>query len=494
MPEAQRSRVDESGPDQAAAERLAAELRESPSQVWTRRKVTTLLSQFGAYRLTDEVKERMSAALRAAGLRFDPDISTLRRSDDIQLSLEQPSDDGRHHAASSPDRWVESLVDATVWERGRPPERVSLEGARRSHQTIWLDVDVHATRQSRKVFEVLVELCPGLSYEMIDDLFRPDSMPETKAYGDGSIHKVSITQVVATDRAPVELGAEPPGSDVSKAGFLVCQLVECLASDRWVITVWHEREVYEGGNPRPLMAGVASGEHEACFERVGERWQRRPFDGAGDLGLLFLLEIVSGYVLARRELYSALDLWQDRFYKATLKEQEETVERQTLAALRGLATQFRQRVNAFEQAGAKVDWDWFCGITARREQESLRDLLNSSLRDLRDLADALRGSFDLIASTSASRQLKLAEENRKLGEGFQHVLGLLGAVVLAPTLVATVFSANEQLLDVAGDKWIGWGLMLAVMAAVGLLTLGLVRRLTGQGRRSRAAKRRERDV
>ena len=49
MPEAQPTNPPQpTEADRATAERLADELRERRGQVWTRRKVTTLLSEFGA--------------------------------------------------------------------------------------------------------------------------------------------------------------------------------------------------------------------------------------------------------------------------------------------------------------------------------------------------------------------------------------------------------------------------------------------------------------
>src|SRR3954454_22917323 len=87
----------------AVAHRLADEIRREPGwRGW--RRATTLLDEFGLYRLTPQGRERVAAALAGAGLEVQPPLAKAKRHETLRLSLEG---DGR----LSPIRGVSATKD-----------------------------------------------------------------------------------------------------------------------------------------------------------------------------------------------------------------------------------------------------------------------------------------------------------------------------------------------------------------------------------------------
>src|SRR5918911_1649874 len=85
--------ADGQGTDGEIAARLAGEV-ESSVNATTWRKVTTLLDLFGAYRLTDDVRSRMAAAIAAAGLDAKPPITDVERYETVRLSTRGDATNG----------------------------------------------------------------------------------------------------------------------------------------------------------------------------------------------------------------------------------------------------------------------------------------------------------------------------------------------------------------------------------------------------------------
>src|SRR5918912_880086 len=93
--------------DSEVAARLAREVEASVNAT-TWRKVTTLLDLFGAYRLTDDVRARMAAAIAAAGLDAKPPITDVERYETVRLSVRGDSSDGS--SATTRSRTISRLL------------------------------------------------------------------------------------------------------------------------------------------------------------------------------------------------------------------------------------------------------------------------------------------------------------------------------------------------------------------------------------------------
>src|SRR5918911_3272810 len=99
--------ADGQGTDGEIAARLAGEV-ESSVNATTWRKVTTLLDLFGAYRLTDDVRARMAAAIAAAGLDAKPPITDVERYETVRLTVR--SDSATGDGAATRSRTISRLI------------------------------------------------------------------------------------------------------------------------------------------------------------------------------------------------------------------------------------------------------------------------------------------------------------------------------------------------------------------------------------------------
>jgi hypothetical protein len=445
--------------DRAAAATLAEEVRVATGRRRTWRRVTTLLDHFGVNHLTTEARARIAHALAEAGIDVEPSIAEVQRYGTVRLSLAGDHSPPDHGGGDSPFEAARAMLRATLWQQGELPERLELEEATRETReegVYWFDID--ASRAEADVVHAVLKrvIGPEVTLLMVEDLLTADPLPRIEDYEEGgSIRLVSAVGVRAEEAS--SSGSE---EDTSKAGVLVFQLVEILASDAWLVTCWHKPKVTRSGVDEAEIEFEA---HEEFEERAGQRWARRRGRTAGDLGLTILYELTRS-TSARRSLYAWFESWELEFYRRL-----EDTETTTLVELRGLIAAMRKRLNALHQPGMKEHPElvWFRGATDLSEAERVDDFLDRALRDLRALGEMLLGSINLHATLSSARQSHQAER-------FQKLVGLVAAILLVPTLVATVFGANTS---VPGERrWTGFLLMMSLMLATAAVTLLALRR------------------
>src|SRR3954471_15396911 len=120
----------------AVAHRLAEEIRTEPGwRGW--RRVTTLLDEFGLYRLTPEGRERVAAALAGAGLDVQPPLAKAKRHETLRLSLEG---DGRLSTISG----LSATKVIRIYDclPGRPLKEIELSQAADAEGILLVDLDV----------------------------------------------------------------------------------------------------------------------------------------------------------------------------------------------------------------------------------------------------------------------------------------------------------------------------------------------------------------
>ncbi len=472
VPEVEDMRSAASPSDIAIATKLADEISATGRRRRAWRKVTTLMQAFEIRRLTPAARARLAAALAAVGIEADPPLETAARSGTVRLARAA----GRagafdSHQARTPSDG--SVVAVTEWVVGHRPRDVAVDEPASESGIRWYDIDV-LEGDEEAVFEVLEPLCPGLTFDVVKDLFEADSLPKVESHAAGEVQVVSAVAAFATE--PIDL-EELDARTASKAGQLEFQLVEMASGNDWLVSAWHAREVFRGTNPEPLSPRPAPHGQDVLREAIAREWIDGRHAAAGDLGTLVLHQLVATYAHARREMYSWLDLWEADFY-----ERGDETERDTLIDLRSLVAQFRQRLNAFNQPGVADERAWFQTRTAGTSAQAVDNLVDRSLRDLRELSDSLRACFDLLASTGASRHLELAKEQQQATAreqrqtaNFQDILSMGAAILLVPTLIAGIFGANTELPG--KETWGGFVLLVVCMvsgaslAVVGVLAI-----------------------
>lgn len=407
-------------------------------------------------------REEFLGAIQAALARANVDVSAPLAPDP------DPSREIALELGSAYERAWETIaegtegVDGTVWKPGGPGDRLGpydIDNVRAKVPT-WFNVDAASLEErfpdpeqrADHVLGLLGTLCFGLSREAVLDLLTPDERPDVKKL-DRSIRLVVMRQFTTHHSSDGALGT-------AKAGTLTERTVELCVGHGWLITVWH-RALDQPAEPAPLSQLA----YERTRDGVKERWERHGRgESAQDLGVFVMREIVDGYRDARRQLYTWLDEWdRQEFY-----ERQSSSERETLRELRRQLTHVRQDIVAISHGEElTASHAWFVVTGAVDEARELARGLERTLEDLRYFSDALRTSFELLATTSTAetltltdKTLKLAEENRALRqqdserlERLQRSFAFVTIAVLGPTVVGTLLGVNKAW--VPGPPWLG---------------------------------------
>jgi hypothetical protein len=287
------SKPDARGTDAATATALARQVAASADGI-TWRKTTTLLDLFGAYRLTSEVRERIATALEQAHLIAKPPIEEVERFETIRLALDEDRDGRPDEPAGGRSRTISRLlpiddvIEGLEWLPGRSPERKTVFQCLEASEGVrWFHVDVIHSEPDM-IFEALAPVCPGLSEQMVVDLFTVDPRPYVHSYTDEPHLRMVSAFAVHADES--EEGASD--AEASKAGALVFQLVEMLAGDGWMITCWHRSKRYHGAEE--IAEGPPAGRDDV-LRGVERWWLQGGLSTAGDLATLALHELVLTY-------------------------------------------------------------------------------------------------------------------------------------------------------------------------------------------------------
>ena len=116
--------------------------------------------------------------------------------------------------------------------------------------------------------------------------------------------------------------------------------------------------------------------------------------------------------------------------------------------------------------------------------------IEHSRQDLDELSEAVRGSFELLASNATARQLQLAEEQREATTKIRSKLEIFTSLFLVPTVVAGFFGANTYLPGGNGEhSMAGFEVMVTTMMLGSVLVYLVLRALRAQEERATAKKR-----
>ena len=445
--------------DAAVAEALAQQVTASADGV-TWRKLTTLLDLFGAYRLTSEVRNRVAHALDEAGLEAKPPLAHVERFETVRLTLrgDGAGPDEQERARTDPSRRsrtmsrllpIDDVIEITEWQTGRQPESKSLFTCTPDPTVVrWFHVDVIHSEPDM-IFEALGPVCPGLTEQMVDDLFTVDPRPYVHSYNDEPNLRMVSAFAVEADES--EEGASD--ADASKAGALVFQLVEMLAGEGWLITCWHRAKRYEGAEE---IAEAPSQGRDEVMHGVRRWWCQGGLSTAGDLATLVLHELVLTYPAAARVMNSWLEQWELDFHRRFDK-----TERHTLVDVRSLLAELEERLRAIERPEADAGDAWFTGMSSEKWAARVEKLMERALSDLGSIHGTLRSSLDLLGVHATAQQLRLAQEQAKSAERLQGALALVTSVLLVPTFIAGTFGANTEIPG--QGKWWGFVFMVILM-------------------------------
>jgi hypothetical protein len=451
--------------DAAIAARLAEQVTASADGI-TWRKTTTLLDLFGAYRLTTEVRERIAHALAKAGIDPKPPMDQVQRFETVRLALQENTKDDGHDPRSRSRTMsrllpIDDVLEVTEWRPGRPPERKALFDCAPATDAIrWFHIDV-VHSEPDTMFGALSPICPGLTEQMVVDLFTVDPRPYVHSYTDEPRLRMVSAFSVSADES--EEGASD--AEASKAGALVFQLVEMLAGDGWMVTCWHRSKRYAGAEE--IAEGQPEG-REDVLRGVERWWMQGGLSTAGDLATLVLHELVLTYPSAARVMNSWLEQWELDFHR-----RYDETERHTLVDVRSLLAELEERLRAIERPEADPEDAWFTGLSGTKWAHRVQRLLDRALADLESIHGTLRSSLDLLGVHSAAQQLKLAQHQAAASKRLQGALALVTSVLLVPTFIAGFFGSNTK---VPGQgEWWGFLLMVVLMVVGAIGTYALIR-------------------
>lgn len=443
--------------DLAVARRLADDLRHQ-GQRRTWRKATTLLAMFGAAKLTPNVRTRISTALDEAGVGAEPPIELLDRSQTVRLTLADPPErPAATGGLDDPTARAIGIARVTEWRPGEFPREIRLADAAHCQGLLWVELDADIAQASTVIEELVPLSDQDLTVSLIDDLLQADPYPRMgRVDDDGTLRFVSAAMAGAEEDDDERAGAI--------SGRLVFELVELLAGRRLLVSCWHKRKIYFGIE---LEAEDEEITREAVYGAVAAAWPDSKGSTVGDIGLLILHELAASYEQPARTLLAWLEQWELAFYKDHLTDLH------ALTELRGLVAEYRKRLSPLDVRREQALESWFADSTLENVATSTDRLIDEALGYSRSLNDELRRCFELVHGYQTTQHLKLAEEQTKNQEQLKTRLELIAAILLVPALVAGVYGANTRLPG--GNSWVGFALMLALMAASAVLTLFLIR-------------------
>lgn len=361
---------------------------------------------------------------------------------------------------------VAPVITAKLWSPGELPRVVQLDTVPMlSDGVLVLTVDA-TLGDAEEVLRLLPRICRDqLTREMVDDLLCTDDLPEVKQYGkDGHIRKVS------------SFGVRPLAPERGGDSGLMFEPIEFLAGNGWLIYHWQPCKAYRLGQASP--SDVESLSRDDIETEVAKRWVDQRTETSGDLGVLFLYELALQYAKARRALWARLNAWERDFYN--LKPGSDPIEFvEPLTELHRLHGELYHRLDGLNIPWDRPDSGWFEDMRRRDTAESVDELIDRSLRNLRSFTESLRQAVSLTQSYSTLRHFELAEEQKKATEGLSHRVEIGAAVLLVPSLIAGVYGANTLLPG--GGHWSGFIAMVTLMvlgsgAAYFLLERGRARR------------------
>ena len=476
-------------------------------------RLIDLAQWFGFIRQNAEIRVAIGEALQATGMATMPEIATLTSGWDpivVRRSVKRVTD-------PSLKQQLGELLQLSVWTTGRDIEMVPRASVAESDPVIlrdqltWFHIDLRgdgSTIDRLVLFEFLAERCPGISLEVIDDLFSPDTLSGSRRHGiDRQLRVVSIPEIIkeVDENRIATVASASETAEHSKCGVLRRRMTEIAAGGRWVLTVWHSPTWHGKGidRERSFVWDDPIGpdpQYPAVVDLVSRRWEVAEDAHSGyDLAMMILVVVANGHADSRRAMYTWLDDWDAEFYRADAKvrsgEEVNQFERTTLMDLRQLVTLFRTDAVALNSPQSGIENAWFPG--RRADAEQFNAMLDRTIGDLRDLSDGIRTSFDLLSTAGMEQSLKVARDQAAVAkaqeeqaETLNRRIQIVGLLLLGPSLVATLLAVPkpEQATDLS--RLVPAAIIFVVTVLVTLIIVFVGRTTVVRGVTSRFAARR----
>jgi Mg2+ and Co2+ transporter CorA len=453
--------------DAAVAAGIARKVDERSGRRRAWFEVRVLMGEFEIERLSTDARDRMTRALKGVGITSQPPLDTVHRRDTVVLSSGDGA--GQAPAPTASSDALENVLTARICRPNQPVRETAFSelDSARGDGVAWLDIRDTFALDPVAVRAALNAHCRNeLTPEMVDDLLSPDPRPKVVHYAGGAIRGVSAFSVSADES---DEGADEDSK--TKAGVLEFQPVEFLVGVDWIITCWHEVEIYRGAER--VCEGPPS-QREEVFHEVSRSWSSGDLSSAGDLAVLVLYELSLTFAPAYRELRAWEEEWELDFFR-----RPDRVDQETLLDARAAAAVLYSWLAPLNPPGMRKDINrgWFPGVTGTPDsgghERAIRidDRIDSSLRSLREFTESMRSSFDLL-------HVRTSELERKRDDRFQRTIAIGGAVILIPTLVAGVMGANTWVPGEYGESahW-AFVVFLVLVFGSGLLAWLLLRRM-----------------
>lgn len=351
--------------------------------------------------------------------------------------------------------WIRRI---SLWEEGKPPREAAASELPGAQGLRWFEV-VCGAEETSVVLAALGEHCPGLTKPMLEDLLTPDEQPKGARYPNGVRLASSFSVAAWRPEEQVERG-RPQG-----VGVLRFQPVELLAGRDWLITCWHPQRVFQGSK---VIEEEPPGAGDEVFEGVAERWDRRPCETAGDLGIRVMHELALSYAPAHRDLYTWLEDWELSLYTRAEDDGDSSNsgDLHQLPELWGLMAVLRSWLSPLNRPGLQTDLGkaWLPAADHEAVKEVDRRV-DKALAALGRLSETLRQSFGLL-------HLEQTEEQRQRSEAMQRRFEILAVAFLVPTFIVGFYGANTWVPG-QGEAW-GFEVMVgALVTGVLIATVGI---------------------
>jgi Mg2+ and Co2+ transporter CorA len=323
--------------------------------------------------------------------------------------------------AHPPIERVERRQSVRLTMAGAPPGAHGIRFERRVGEVDWVDLDaVHGS--GAELAEPLSALAGrDLHPDHIEDLLSPDDRLTPEHVG--AVWKLTTFDVRTEEPAALRI-----------------QSLELVVGDRWLVSCWHQ----------PLQ--VAHGAH---YEHdPGEPPELQPPATAAsptELAAAILDQLSTGYGAAVETLGAWLDQWELATYR-------DVIDRELLRDLRAFAGQLRHRLAALHETLEELA-DWPLATTRRRVQRALHAL--------EGVIERLHSAFDLLTAHYAAAQHEQAER-------MQDRIALITAILLVPTLLASIAGVNTALPG--KNSWLGFAGLVLLMVVSGYAALRVLRR------------------
>ena len=355
----------------------------------------------------------------------------------------------------------------------------------------WYDIDPvaeeHIQGRAESLTAKIQDHCRGLQPEMIKKLLEEDPQPRVETFGndDGDVRGVSIFTVIARE-----------SEDSGTAQQLIFQTVELLVGRAWIVSCWHAPKTLNWPQDQTTLSHDPALLKEPFVSHVRYLWgldstkASSVAKSAGDLGIYLARALVDTYGATSRMMERWLSHWEVEFSRAlseSVTGSDFDTQQAQISSYLHMSSEIHRRLTALKHAQhATHDQTWFPGVTETEHAEAegtrslnqiskLKQGVNSALNNFQGFKDDIRTNVNqLILQSSTSLQhssAKLQESSSRV----QDYLALITGLVLVPTLVVGLFGANTRLPG--GGTWLGFELMIALMAASGMVVLLLIKRL-----------------